>query len=88
MTTLDELVATLERRGALRYRALPADERRWRGTYLLLVASLGASAPIAWAAALAATDADRALTDELDEELLLATLSAQEVDLEDFLPYD
>ena len=88
MNSLDELIGTLERRGALPYRALPTDERRWRGTYLLMAASLGESATLAWAAALAATDEDRALTEEVDEDLLLATLEAQGVELDDLLPYD
>jgi hypothetical protein len=88
VSELDALLAALETRGALAFRRLPQEERRWRGRYLLMVASLGSSASLAWGAALAANDGDRALADEVDEALLLETLRRQQIDIEALLPYD
>lgn len=84
------MIALLERRGPLAYRALPPRERAWRGRYMLMVASLGASPALAWAAALAARDEDGTAVGivELDETPLLAALVLNGVGIEDLLPYD
>lgn len=90
MPDIDEILALFAARGPLAYRALPPEERAWRGRYVLMVASLGGSPAFAWANGLGVIDVDgmaKTIT-ELDATPVLAGLVFNGVDVEDLLPYD
>ena len=90
MLKIDEILALFDERGPLAYRALPPEERAWRGRYVLMVASLGGSPAFAWANGLGVVDADGTAHSiaELDDGPVLAALVMNGVDVEDLLPYD
>ena len=89
---LDRVVAELAARGPLAFRALPADEQAWRGRYLLMVATMGASPAFAWANALAPVSGDtedaRTLVAATPDDWILDEIAGSFVDLDQLLPYD
>jgi hypothetical protein len=89
-----ELAAILDRlaeRGPLAYRLLSPEERAWRGRYALMVASIGASALIAWAAALDPVDRSarqaRVLVEGTSDLQLMLGLRASHAPIADLLVY-
>jgi hypothetical protein len=90
MSEIERILALFEERGPLAYRALPPEERAWRGRYVLMVATLGGSAAFAWANGLGVVDTGGTASEitELDEDPILAGLIFNGVEIEDLLTYD
>ena len=93
MTDIERLLIRIGRGAPLAYRALSAEERAWRGRYLLMVAAVGASPTFAWANALAPVVNDsttdiRAIVRAVPDEVLIDQIHRTGVRIEDLLPYD
>ena len=91
MGDLDTLLRALDERGPLSYRAMPREERSWRGRYALMVAAMGASPAFVWANALApdfggSAQVIRALVEETSDSAILMTFSIGG-SIEALLPY-
>jgi hypothetical protein len=81
---VQRLVDRLGGNGPITYRMLPPEERAWRGRYALMAMVVGASAPYAWANAMASGadgEAARALVGTVDEGQLLDAVRREGVQI-------
>jgi hypothetical protein len=89
---LDAALDALAERGPLAYQRLPPGERAWRGRYLLMVVSMGASGVFGWENALnddpVAAAEVRELVAATSDRRIAEELVAAGFNVEDVLAYD